>query len=50
MDVLQLAIENARCYLLYQGWRYKPESGAWQHPRRGEFFSIWRAMAAEEEG
>lgn len=50
MNTLQLAIENAQAYLLYQGWRYSPETGAWRHPKRGEFFNIWRAMAAEEEG
>lgn len=50
MNTLQLAIENAQAYLISQGWGYSPESGKWRHPKRGEFFSIWRAMAAEEEG
>ena len=50
MNTLQLAIENAQAYLIRQGWKYNPESGKWRHPKWGEFYSIWRAMAAEEEG
>jgi hypothetical protein len=47
-NALQIAIENAREYLLVRGWRYQAETGDWIHTHHGKFASMWRAMAAEE--